>query len=131
METENKGLTLELLLKINAAYLMIFGIGLVFGGKLFLELIGHSTTSDGMVNVGMWAGGAVFDIAMLNWTAESFTGENLKPFGMMQFYIWLPLIIINIYTLATGVIDPGMNMVTANVPCVLIIAGLLYMKSKD
>ena len=131
METENKGLTLELLLKINAAYLMIFGIGLVFGGKLFLELIGHSTTSDGMVNVGMWAGGAVFGIAMLNWTAESFTGENLKPFGMMQFYIWLPLIIINIYTLATGVIDPGMNMVTANVPCVLIIAGLLYMKSKD
>ncbi|MCH1527867.1 MAG: hypothetical protein L7S49_06605 [Candidatus Poseidoniaceae archaeon] len=131
METENKGLTLELLLKINAAYLMIFGIGLVFGGKLFLELIGHSTTSDGMVNVGMWAGGAVFGIAMLNWTAESFTGENLKPFGMMQFYIWLPLIIINIYTLATGVIDPGMNMVTANLPCVLIIAGLLYMKSKD
>ena len=131
METENKGLTLELLLKINAAYLMIFGIGLVFGGKLFLELIGHSTTSDGMVNVGMWAGGAVFGIAMLNWTAESFAGENLKPFGMMQFYIWLPLIIINIYTLATGVIDPGMNMVTANLPCVLIIAGLLYMKSKD
>ena len=131
MESENKGLTLELLLKINAAYLMIFGIGLVFGGKLFLELIGHSTTSDGMVNVGMWAGGAVFGIAMLNWTAESFTGENLKPFGMMQFYIWLPLIIINIYTLATGVIDPGMNMVTANIRCVLIIAGLLYMKSKD
>lgn len=131
METENKGLTLELLLKINAAYLMIFAIGLVFGGKFFLELIGHSTTSDGMVNVGMWAGGAVFGIAMLNWTAESFTGENLKPFGMMQFYIWLPLIIINIYTLATGVIDPGMNMVTANLPCVLVIAALFYMKSKD
>ena len=131
MENENKGLTLELLLKINAAYLMIFAIGLVFGGKAFLELIGHSATSEGMINVGMWAGGAVFGIAMLNWKAESFTGENLKPFGMMQFYIWLPLIIINIYTLATGVIDPGMNMVTENLPCVLIIAGLFYMKSKD
>ena len=93
MENENKGLTFELLLKINAAYLMIFDIGLVFGGKTFLELIGHSTTSEGMINVGMWAGAAVFGIAMLNWTAESFTGENLKPFGMMQFYIWLPLIL--------------------------------------
>ena len=131
MENENKGLTLELLLKINAAYLMVFAIGLIFGGKTFLELIGHSATSEGMINVGMWAGGAVFGIAMLNWTAESFTGENLKPFGMMQFYIWLPLIIVNIYTLATGVIDPGMNMVTVNLPCVLVIAGLFYMKSKD
>ena len=110
---------------------MIFAIGLIFGGKVFLELIGHSTTSDGMINVGMWAGAAVFGISILNWTAESFTGKNLKPFGMMQFYIWIPLIIINIYTLATGVIDPGMNMVTANLPCVLIIAGLFYMKSKD
>ena len=62
MENENKGLTLELLLKINAAYLMIFAIGLVFGGKMFLELIGHSSTSEGMINVGLWAGGAVFGI---------------------------------------------------------------------
>ena len=61
---------------------MIFAIGLVFAGKTFLELIGHSTTSEGMINVGMWAG-SVFGIAMLNWTAESFTGENMKP-GMMQ-----------------------------------------------
>ena len=89
------------------------------------------TTFPGLYPPYVWAGGAVFGIAMLNWTAESFTGENLKPFGMMQFYIWLPLIIINIYTLATGVIDPGMNMVTANLPCVLVIAGLFYMKSKD
>ena len=69
MENENKGLTLELLLKINAAYLMIFAIGLVFAGKTFLELIGHSTTSEGMINVGMWAGAAVCGNAMLNWTA--------------------------------------------------------------
>ncbi|MAS62258.1 MAG: hypothetical protein CMA34_01065, partial [Euryarchaeota archaeon] len=66
MENKNKGLTLELLLKINAVYLMIFAIGLIFAGKTFLELIGHSTTSEGMINVGMWAGAAVFGIAMLN-----------------------------------------------------------------
>ena len=59
------------------------------------------TTFPGLYPPYVWAGGTVFGISMLNWTAESFTGDDLKPFGMMQFYIWLPLIIVNIYTLAT------------------------------
>jgi len=131
MENEHEGLTLALLLKINAVYIVIFAIGLLFGGKTFLELIGYSTASDEMINVAMWLGVAVFGHALLSWTAESFTGGNLKPFGMMVFYVWIPFIAINVYTLATGVIEFGPNMGTANLPGGFVIASLLYMKSRD
>ncbi len=97
---------------------------------MFLELIGYESFSGDMNNVSMWLGVAVFGIALMNWTATSFVGENLNSFGRMQVWVWVPFILINIYTLATGVIEPGANMATANMVFGPIIAGLLYTKSK-
>ncbi len=127
MESSEGGLTLELVFKISAVFLLIGGLTALFMPQFWFDPIGWEMT-DELENMASWMGLTFVMVAILQWKIVDWGGDNLSQFGMYMAIWYAVFLAGNIYEVATGLHEAGDVM--ANIVPNAAFAGLFFWKSR-
>jgi hypothetical protein len=129
METESKGLTLELAMKIVGTFPILMGIGMIFAPTMMMEGFGMGAT-EGMILVASYLGVCMVIFGGAHWMAALFVVDNLKLFAQFFAAGHFAFILVDVYQYSVDVLpvdaaNLGNNVVT------LVFVALLLIKSRD